>query len=192
MRKQHGVVSFLLGICLALCLTGCGSSTAFLHEEADWGFYEKVGVLPFASLTNDRLAGDKMSSAFTSHLLFARNFNVAEPGQFLAAYTTAIGANTSPPIGLPLDKLKSLGEAAGVQAIFEGTVRDYNEGANAGRPLISVEVRLVDVGTGTIVWSTSLTRRGGAAVPLLGLGGSRTLPELTEAVAAELVDRLPD
>ena len=187
MRTRWIVASILL-----LVLFGCAGGNAFLHEEADWGYYEKVGVLPFASLTNERLSGDKMCSAFTTHLLYSRRFTVAEPGQFLSAYTILLGANTAPPIGLPLDRLKALGDSTGVQGIFEGTVRDYLEGSSTQRPLVSVEVRLVDVGTGTIVWSTSVTRRGGPTIPLLGIGGARTLSELTEEVAAELVRRLPD
>lgn len=185
-------VRLLIGAILLLLTMGCGGSNSFLHEEADWGYYERVGVLPFASLTNDRLAGDKMSSAFTSHLIFSRKFAVAEPGQFLSAYSISVGANTAPPIGLPITNLSALGDSAGVQGIFEGTVRDFLEGSATGRPLVSVEVRLVDVKTGTIVWSTSVTRRGGAAIPILNLGGARTLSELTESVADELVGRLPD
>jgi TolB-like protein len=157
------------------------------------GFYEKVGVLPFATLGPDRLAGDKLASAFTSHLLASRRLQVAEPGQFLASYAKQVGSTTPPMIGLPLDKLTAIAAETGVQGIFQGTVKDFDlTRATSPRPLISVEVRLVDVASGNIVWSTSVTRVAGPAIPILGIGGQRTLAELTETVASELVGRLPE
>jgi polysaccharide biosynthesis protein PelC len=194
-RPPHGraIVLSVLGLLAVLALgTACGGRTTFLHPEADMSFYEKVGVIPFATLGDDRLAGDKLSSAFTSHLLFARQMQVAEPGQFLAAFVKQFGAGNPPPIGLPQDKLAAVAQETGVQGIFEGTVRDFDfTRGTPPRPMISVEVRLVDVASGNIVWSTSITRVGKPIIPFLGLGGARTLAELTEDVATELVARLP-
>jgi hypothetical protein len=172
--------------------SGCGSSGTFVHPDADLTFYESVGVVPFATLGPDRLAGDKMASVFTTHLMVARRFSVMEPGQFLAAYVKQAGSTGAPPIGLAEDKLKALGDEAKVQGVFEGTVRDYEmTNGNPSRPLISVEIRLVDVAKGQVVWSTSVTRVGKPLIPILGWGGTRTLSELAESVAKDLVERLP-
>jgi TolB-like protein len=192
-RRRRAIALPVMGLLTVLALgSSCGGRTTFLHPEADMSFYEKVGVIPFATLGADRLAGDKLSSAFTSHLLFARQMQVAEPGQFLASFAKQFGPGNPPPIGLPQDKLTAVAQETGVQGIFEGTVRDFDfTRATPPRPMISVEVRLVDVASGNIVWSTSITRVGKPVIPLLGLGGSRTLAELTEDVAAELVARLP-
>lgn len=183
----------LLGVLGLAWLSGCAGSGTFLHPEADLSFYEKVGVVPFATLGADRLAGDKMASVFTTHLMVSRRFEVAEPGLFLGAYSEQVGTTGAPPIGLPPDKLKLIAEKTGIQGVFEGTVRDFDfTRGNAPRPIISVEVRLVDVGTGTVVWSTSVTRVSKPTIPILGLGGAKTLSELAEDVAETLVDRLPD
>jgi hypothetical protein len=89
--------------------------------------------------------------------------------------------------------MKPIAEKTGVQGIFEGTVRDFDfTRGNTPRPIISVEVRFIDVGTGQVVWSTSETRVGQPMIPFLGIGGIKTLSELAEEVAASLVDRLPD
>lgn len=191
-RHSSGGGLLLAALVVLGCSSGCGGSRSFLHADADIDFYERVGVLPFATLGTDRLAGDKMSSAFTTHLMISRRFVVAEPGQFLSVYQKQIGTHGAAPIGLSLDKLKLLQEEAGVQGVFEGTIRefDYTRGTPP-RPMISAEVRLVDVVTGEVVWSTSVTRVGRPKVPILGLGGSRTLAELMEEVASTLVARLP-
>lgn len=174
-------------------MIGCAGGRTYLHPDADLSFYEKVGVIPFATLGADRLAGDKMASVFTSHLMVSRKFDVMEPGIFLGAYAEQVGTTGAPPIGLPTDKMKSIAEKTGVQGIFEGTVRDFDfTRGNTPRPIISVEVRFIDVGTGQVVWSTSETRVGRPMIPFLGIGGTKTLSELAEEVAASLVDRLPD
>jgi hypothetical protein len=80
-----------------------------------------------------------------------------------------------------------------VQAVFEGIVRDF-EMARIGQssfPLITLEVRLIDVPTGQVVWSTAVTERGGPKVPVFGWGEIHTLGELSNKVAAEAVERLP-
>lgn len=191
-NRKPGAGAFALLMIIAVLLGGCGGSRSFVNPEADLSYYERVGVLPFATLGSDRLAGDKMASVLTTHLMIARRFEVAEPGLFLGAYAKHVGSTNAPPIGLPQDKLKLIAEETGVQAILEGTVRDFDFTRDTPpRPIISIEVRLVDCETGRIVWSTGLTRRGRPTIPLLNVGGTRTLPELAEEIAAELVNRLP-
>jgi hypothetical protein len=90
-------------------------------------------------------------------------------------------------------ELAKLAQEAGVQGIFIGTVRDY-EMLHSGRdsfPLLSLEVRLVDAATGRLVWSASLTRRGGPALPLFGWTQVRTMGELAASVCRELLSTLP-
>jgi curli biogenesis system outer membrane secretion channel CsgG len=181
----------IIVVVAALLQLGCASSRTFLHADADFGFYERVGVLPFASLTTDRLAGEKVSSVFTSHLLASGLFDVVEPGHFLSVYQQQVGSETPPPIGLPPERLKALGEATSVQGVFEGTVRNYElVGGSSPRPLLSVEVRLVDVASGRIVWSTSVTDDGGRSFLFLGMNRIRSLAELTERVASRIVEEI--
>lgn len=190
-RTRSAAATLALTIAVGV-LAGCSGSRSFVNPEADLSYYERVGVLPFATLGPDRLAGDKMASVVTTHLLVSRRFEVAEPGIFLGAYVKHVGSTNAPPIGLTQDKLTLIANDTGVQGIIEGTVRDFDYTRdNPPRPMISIEVRLVDCETGRIVWSTGVTRRGGPSIPLFNLGGTRTLPELAEEIAAELVDRLP-
>lgn len=180
--------SALLG---ALALAGCSGPATFIDPEADLGFYEKVGVLPFESLARDRLAGEKVASVFFTELLSRGFSQVADPGQ-LAAATTRVRGNVPPANPWSSRDLTRLGEEAGVQAIFLGTVREY-EMVQVGRdpyPLVSFEVRLVDVATGRLVWSASETRRGGPAFPLFGWRAVHTLGELSATMCRQALRSL--
>lgn len=175
-----------------LVAMGCAGPVRFLDPEADLGYYERVGVIPFTSLAQDRLAGEKTTNVFFTELLDRRFAQVAEPGQFTAAMARTRGGT---PIINPWAsaELAKLGEDAGVQGVFMGTVRDYDM-AQIGResfPLISVEVRLVDTATGRVVWSASKTRKGGPALPIIGWGEVHTMGELTSQVCRELLASLP-
>lgn len=171
---------------------GCASTVGFLDPEADLGYYERVGVVPFTTLAQDRLAGEKTTNVFFTELLDRRFSQVSEPGQFTAAMTRVRGG-TPPTNPWSSAELAKLGEDAGVQGVFMGTVRDYDM-AQVGResfPLISLEVRLVDTATGRVVWSASKTRKGGPAMPLVGFGEVHTMGELTSQVCRTLLNSLP-
>ncbi len=170
---------------------GCAAPAQFVHPDADLPFYETVGIVPFESVNADRLAGVKVSNVFFTELLRTRFAEVKEPGQFQAAMSRVRG-------GTPTNKpwsstdLAKLGEEAGVQGIFTGIVRDY-EMVRVGResfPLVSLEVRLLDVATGRVVWSASHTRRGGPTMPFTGWREIHTLGELTTQMCRQLLDSL--
>jgi hypothetical protein len=176
---------------LMALLGGCGGPAHFINPEADLPFYERVGVIPFASLSPDRLAGERVASVFMTEVLDRRVAEVVDPGQFAAAMQKVRGGT---PFSNPWSTadLAKLGEEAGVQGIFVGTVREY-EMARAGResfPLISLEVHLVDAASGRIVWSASRTRRGGPSFPLFGWTEVHTLGELAAEMCRDMLGTL--
>ena len=191
--RSHHAGPCRFAFALALAAAGCGSPvTRFAHPEADFSFYESVGIVPFASLGQDQLAGEKVSNVFFSELLAQRFNSVREPGQFAAAIQRVRGAGVS---NLPWSAadLQRLGTEAEVQGVFMGMVRDY-EMTGVGRsvyPLVSFEVRLLDASTGNVVWSASVTRRGGPSLPFMGWREIHTLGELTTAVCREVLETLP-
>lgn len=182
----------ILAAALPLGLVACAGPTRFLHPEADLPYYRKVGVIPFTTLAQDRLAGEKVTNVFFAELLRHGFDQVVEPGQFAAAMTRVRGGtpHTNP---WSNSELAKLAEETGVDGFFLGTVRDY-EMTFTNRepfPLLSLEVRLVDAATGRLVWSASRTRKGGPKLPLLGWGEIHTMGELTAAVCRELLRTLP-
>jgi hypothetical protein len=189
--RGRAAVAAAVTLAATAIAAGCSGPASFVDPEADLGFYEKVGVLPFESLARDRLAGEKVASVFFTELL-ARGFSqVADPGQLVAA-TARVRGNV--PVTNPWSSrdLARLGEEAGVQALFLGTVREYEMTA-VGRdayPLVAFEVRLVDAATGRLVWSSSQTRRGGPAFPLMSWREVHTLGELSTAMCRDALETL--
>lgn len=180
----------LLTLLLA-ATAGCGGSGHFINPEADLPYYERVGVVPFSSLAQDRLAGERVANVFMTEILNRRIAEVVDPGQFAAAMQKVRGGT---PFANPWSTadLAKLGEETGVQGIFLGTIREY-EMARSGRdsfPLISLEVRMVDAASGRIVWNSSRTRRGGPSFPLFGWTEVHTLSELSAEMCSDMLGTL--
>lgn len=174
------------------CIYACGGSSQFVDSEADIPYYETVGIIPFRSLAQDRLAGEKVANIFFTQLLTREFAQVVEPGVFSAAMTRVRGG-TPPANSWSSEQLSMLGSEANVQGVFVGTVRDYGI-VSVGRdqfPLVSFELRLIDTATGRVVWSASDTRRGGPAFPIFGFGEVHTLGELCTQMCQDLLQTLP-
>jgi len=189
MRKARGTTVWMAALVL---LSGCGGATRFVHPDADLPFYEKVAVVPFQSLAQDRAAGEKITNVFFAELLNRKFDQVVEPGQFAAAMTRVRGGTpySNPWSGEDLGKLA---EDTGVQGLFMGTIREYSMTQN-GRdlyPMVALEVRFVDAASGRIVWSSSLLRKGGPGVPFLSRG-ARTLDGLAAEACREILGTLPE
>jgi TolB-like protein len=173
-------------------LCACSGPTRFVDPEADLPYYETVAIVPFTTLAQDRAAGLRVTDVFYGELLRRDFALVLEPGQFDAAMRKVRGG-TSVTNPWSQAELSRLGEETGIQGIFMGTVRDY-EMVREGRksfPLVCLEARLVDTGTGRVVWSASDTQKGGPGFPILGFGETHTLGEMTAKVCQDLLSTLP-
>lgn len=189
MRVKYSL--YLTAALLIASISGCGGPAHFVDPDADLPYYERVAVIPFTGLAQDRLAGEKVSNIFVTELLNRHVAEVVDPGQFLAAMQT-VRAGTALTNPWSTADLAKLGETAGVQGIFLGTVREYDmtrEGRDSF-PLLSIEVHMVDAASGRIVWSASRTRRGGPSFPLFGWTEVHTLGELTAEVCHDMLGTL--
>jgi polysaccharide biosynthesis protein PelC len=185
------IVKTLSAAALSIILAGCAATQHYLSPEADLPYYERVAVIPFTSLSQDRLAGDRVASIFVTELLSQRVAEVVDPGQFAASMREVRGGTpfTNPWSAADLARL---GETSRVQGIFLGTVREY-EMSRAGResfPLISMEIHMVDAASGRIVWSASRTRKGGPSFPLFGWTEVHTLGELSASLCSDMLRTL--
>ena len=172
---------------------GCSSlkdSRSFINPQADFSFYKKVGMLPFANLAEDRLAGEKMTEHFMTELLIAGEVEVMDPGQFNAVVAQVAKTNAGVAgIELSPAMLSQVGDFAKVQGIFMGKVHDYRMVQIGGDqyPLISMTVKLIDAPTGTVVWQNSVTSTGGPNLPIVSIGETFTLGSLSQQVCEAIV-----
>ncbi|HEY6100948.1 MAG TPA: GNA1162 family protein, partial [Anaeromyxobacter sp.] len=166
----------------AAAAAGCRSTSYYMHPRADLGTIQKVGVMPFETMTAERAPADKVQKIFLAELLATGAFEVVEPGVVLKALKDEkvenIGALT------PADIVK-LAKAMGANGLFFGTVVDYGDarGGAGTATEITIQLRLVDGQSGSTVWSASRTRSGATvSARLFGFGG-----ESSSEVARDLV-----
>lgn len=176
--------------CLSILL-GCGMRpTTYMHPSLDISYVEKVAVMPFENHTREQYAQEKMKEVFIIELLAAGAFDVVEPGEVSKAMAeSGVRLDSS---SLNVEDIKKVGQALQVQALFFGAVEEYREirVGNTTSPEVSVSLRMVDVESGSIVWSVSHTRGGaGWKTRLFGVSGG-TLSEFSRKVLREAVGTL--
>ena len=184
----------LIAAGLCICTLGCSpGATRFVHPEADLPYYQTIAVMPFEALSNDRLAGEKVTSVFFSEVLRMGFDQVVEPGQLTTAMSRV---RRRYPAEQPVVH-GGPGQAGGGDrraGVLHGNGSRLRHGCRRARPLyplLSLEARFVDAVTGRVVWSASTTRRGGPPTALLGWMATRTMGELTTDMCRELLGTLP-
>jgi len=183
--------TFLLMILFAL--VGCGGigATTFINPEYNFGFVERVAVVPFENLSQDRGAGERTTRYFVSELLATEAFVVVEPGEVSRALE-AIGLVRT--AELTQEQSMTLGEALGIQGLFLGSVGESSAVRSGGssKNVVTVDVRLVETETGITVWSSTVTESSGSFwSSLFGTGGA-SMSEVTRRCVDKIIDQLVD
>lgn len=182
-----------MSIALIMIAAGCGSlieSRSFVNSNADFSFYSRVGLLPFNNLSDDRLAGEKMTEVFMTELLIGGGLDVMDPGQFNTVVAQVLKTN-APVAGQELSpaQLTQIAELAKVQGIFMGTIHDYKMLPIGGDqyPLITMTVKFIDAPTGTVAWQNSTSATGGPNFPIVSIGETFTLGAMSQKISRKVV-----
>jgi TolB-like protein len=178
---------------LALLLVGCGGmgKTKFVHPEFNFGYTERVAVIPFENLTTDQGAGARCSRMFVSELLAAEAFDVVEPGEVLLALGKMNLVRTA---DLTIEQAKALGRELRVQALLLGTVGESTSirGGSGQTNVVTLTTRMVETDSGITVWSATNTANSkGFFAGLFGMSGSSP-GEVMRACVKENVESLFD
>jgi len=179
----------IVGIVAALALSGCSGPRTYIHPEADVSYIKTVAVVPFASSSGDRLAGDKVRDLIINELLMANKFDVVEPGEVNRALLELGMGKKGMNGGVDLPSLKKLGVSLKAQAVIIGDVREYGMVRTAADsyPVVGITVRLVDIETGKIAWMSSHTQKGGPGPLFFSFGETHTLSQMAEKVCHGVV-----
>jgi curli biogenesis system outer membrane secretion channel CsgG len=182
--RRLAISSLLL--LFAAALSGCKTSGRYVHPSADLGAVKTVAVLPFENLVSDKLAADRVQKIFFTVLLESGAFEVMEPGHVLQAVRRA----QMDPGALTIDDIKKLGQTLKVQALFLGSVIEYDDGRMGGgvaAPRVKLHLRMVDTETATTLWSATPSQSGmSASGRLLGIGGDPASQVADDLIRSEI------
>ncbi len=174
-----------------LLAAGCAAPGRFyVNADADMAYYKKVAVLPFANLTSDRFAGERVTRMFVTELVIAERFQLADPGEVRAVLERTGGLPTADGVYDP-KKLKDAAAEVGATGFIRGAVSEYQLVGNGSgeRPIVAFDVEMVDVASSKVVWKASIAKRAKGRLPVFG-GGAPTLSRLTEEACREIVERI--
>lgn len=194
MRRFFGRSTWLAVVGL-LCVAGCAGSmkaTKFTNPDFDFSYVERVAVLPFENLSNDRQAGFRTTRLMITELLASGTVDVVEPGEVQAAQLKIQGGQPGR-FGPPsTEQIVSLGKALKVQAVILGSV-GQSETLRSGAvliPVVTLDAHMVETETGATVWAATQTEKGGSAgATVLGTGG-QPISKTTRVCIQKLVETL--
>jgi len=195
MRLPPPVASAVLAV--ALGAVACGGTlkvTRFSNPRFNFGFVQRVAVLPFENYTNDRQAGLRATRLAITELLATGAVEVVEPGEVLAALTKMANLQPGRAMSPSKEQILSLGQALEVQALVLGAVTQ-SENLRSGAvpiPVVSLDLRMVETETGATVWAATNTEKGSSvSARVLGTGGepiAETTRECIRKLLATLVE----
>jgi TolB-like protein len=162
---------------MALMLTflawfGCAgkiNTTKFTNPQFDFGFVDKIAVLPLENLSSDNQAGERATRILITELLASGAVDVVEPGEVRAALGRVPGSHTTP----NSEQVTQLGELLGIQAVISGSVAQSEtiRSGNVTIPVVTLDLHMMETETGAPVWAATQTERGsGAGTVILGTG----------------------
>ena len=166
------IFSYLSAGMVLLSLFGCrATAPAYIHPSVDISYISKVAVMPFANLTRDEFAGQKLREILIAELLLTGVLDVVETGEVSRVLAQE---KVEKPSSLNTGQIKKVGKALGVQAILVGTIEEYGEvrSGSLSAPLVTISLRMLDVESGSIVWSVNHSKGGIKTMArLFGVGG---------------------
>jgi hypothetical protein len=180
-------------ILMAAVFSGCGGmpATLFIHPEFDFGYVERVAVIPLENLTGEQGAGSRATRFFLAELLATEAFVVIEPGEVTRVLSKHATVRTA---DLTQEQIVSIGRDLNVQGLFFGSVNETSSrrsGSNSEH-VVSLVVRLVETDTGETVWSAAHTEGGRSFwSKLFGTGGksqSEVMRKCVEEALSTLMD----
>jgi len=189
--KQY-TTPVIIGLVI-LMLTGCAGMkpTVFVHPEYNFGYVERVAIIPFENLSSDQGAAHRATRLFMSELLATEAFDVVEPGEV----TRSMNNNSVLyPADITRDQIITMGKELGVQAFIIGTLNESTSIRSGGTAtsVVTLVVRMVETDSGQTVWSSTHTEGGrGFWSSLFGTGGKST-SEVTRNCVKRAIKTLVD
>lgn len=182
----------VLVLVLLAALCGCAAGPRlFVNKKADLSYYQRIAVVPFANLSNDPNAGERVTRAFLTELVIAERFQIVEPGEF-HGMLERIGGLPDVQGHADPKKLAEAATAAQATGLIRGAVTEYTmqRTGTDEYPVLTFEAEMIDVATQQTVWRITMSERGRGRVPVLGGAGFRSFGTLTQDACRKAVRAL--
>jgi TolB-like protein len=144
-----------------------------------------VCVLPFENLSQTTDATRIVSDVLLLRLASAAGFEVVDPAKLRAA---ALRAHIFTFRDAPNDALARLAPQIGTTLFLRGSIYEYVESGGGSEPSLELELSLIDVSSGRVLWSAQHERTGSDYSGLLLLGTPSNAVLLTDRVITEMID----
>lgn len=171
-------------------IAACAShGDIYRDPNMDFGGIKTVVVMPFANLTRDQMASERVRDVFMTMLLSTGGVYVVPAGEVAKGVLQAGILNPAAPTKEEIIKIATLLKA---EAVITGVVREYGEvrSGTATANLISMSLQMTEAQTGKVIWSSSSTKGGiGMMDRLLG-GGGAPLNDITETAVKDVINKL--
>ena len=168
-RLRWGWLMVATGCMAAVACSGTMKMTQFTNPQFDFGFVEKVAVLPLENLSKDAQAGERATRMLITELLASGAVDVVEPGELRAAVQKLKVDRTTP----TSEQIIALGEYLQLQAVITGSVTqsDVIRSGSVLVPVVTLDIHMMETETGQPVWAATHTEKGsGVGAALLGTG----------------------
>lgn len=183
-------IGFAAGLA-ALLGAGCATTGEHTYKNTsmNFGAVQSVAVLPFENLTGDDDAAARVRDAFMGMLLATEAMYVLPPGEVQRGIERAGLRKPSEPTA---EQVKTLGKILDVGAVITGVLREYGtvRSGQSEANLISVSLQMMEVETGTVVWSGASTKGGITVSDRLFGGGGDPMNAVTKEAINDLLDQL--
>ena len=172
-------------------MAGCATTPSDVYRDAtmDFGSIKTVAIMPFANLSKDQLAGERVRDVFSTALMASGAVYALPSGEVARGIITSAIANPAAPSA---DEVMKLARNIKVDAVFSGVIREYGDirSGTASADVVSVSMQMMEAQTGRIVWSASTPQGGIGLMDRLFGGGGRPLNDVTEKAVNDLIAKL--
>jgi hypothetical protein len=155
----------------------------------DFGSVYTVAVMPFANLTKEQLAADRVRDVFMTMLLASGEVYVLPQGEVARGIALAGIANPAAPSN---DEAKKFAQLVKADAVITAVIREYGEmrSGSATANVISLSVQMTEAQTGRVVLSIANTKGGIGITDRLFGGGGEPMNTITEKAIKDVIDKL--
>jgi len=177
---------------LPVLLLACAASNIpsnYHDPEMDFSALRTIGVMPFANLTNDKLAAERVRNSFMTSLLATGVVYVTPAGEIARGISRLGLVNPATPSPEEAARIAAIVKA---DAMITGVVTEYGDvrsGSTAAH-VISFNVQMIERETQRAVWTATTTKGGISVWDRLFGGGGRPMHDVTEAAINDIINKL--